>query len=69
MITWSVDDADSNQVSTGMDEQTARRLAQEHADKTGLPTMLYSSDPDAEWEQFDPSSEALGEPDDDGGAQ
>jgi hypothetical protein len=52
-----------------MDEQTARRLAQEHADKTGLPTMLYSSDPDAEWEQFDPSSEALGEPDDDGGAQ
>ena len=41
MSYWNIDTGHADVIAQGMDEVTARRVAQEHADQRGEPVYLY----------------------------
>ena len=46
MTTWNCDDGNGNNLGQGMTYDRAIRLAQAHADETGLACLVYSDDDD-----------------------
>ena len=50
---YSVDDGDGNEITTGLQEHNARRVAQNIATSRGETVYLYG--PDAEPEKIDPA--------------
>lgn len=57
-LTYAVDDGNGNQLTTGLDANTARRTAQRMADERNESVYLYAipSDADADSEEITPSA-------------
>lgn len=59
-MTYAIDDGHSNQLTCGLSEYEARRVAQRMANDRGESVYLYEDGPDGEYEEVEPAdSEAV----------
>lgn len=53
--TYAIDDGHSNQLTCGLSEYEARRVAQRMANDRGESVYLYEDGPDSEYEEVEPA--------------